>query len=48
MSQSNFDQLDQLASDFWQWRAFYKPNSRDDIKPMIVGAALIQQQQRLL
>jgi len=22
MTQSNFDQLDNLASDFWQWRAY--------------------------
>jgi hypothetical protein len=26
-----FDQLDQLASDFWQWRALHQPNSSDDI-----------------
>jgi uncharacterized protein (DUF885 family) len=31
MNESNFDQLDQLASDFWQWRAFYQPVSSDDI-----------------
>jgi uncharacterized protein (DUF885 family) len=31
MTHHNFDQLDQLASDFWQWRAFHQPNSSDDI-----------------
>ncbi len=31
MTQHNFDQLDHLASDFWQWRAFHQPNSSDDI-----------------
>jgi len=31
MTEHNFDQFDQLASDFWQWRAFHQPNSSDDI-----------------
>ncbi|HYE75208.1 MAG TPA: DUF885 family protein [Blastocatellia bacterium] len=31
MFEYNFDQLDQLASDFWQWRAFHQPNSNDDL-----------------
>jgi hypothetical protein len=31
MTEHNFDQLDQLASDFWQWRAFHQPNSSDDL-----------------
>jgi len=31
MTEHNFDQLDQLASDFWQWRAFHQPCSSDDI-----------------
>ncbi|HKQ73235.1 MAG TPA: DUF885 family protein [Blastocatellia bacterium] len=31
MTTRNLDQLDQLASDFWQWRAFYQPASSDDI-----------------
>src|SRR5262245_16110810 len=31
MTEHNFDQLDQLASDYWKWRAFHQPNSSDDI-----------------
>jgi hypothetical protein len=31
MTEHDFGQLDQLASDFWQWRAFHQPNSSDDI-----------------
>src|SRR5215510_6556618 len=31
MTERNFDQFDQLANDFWQWRAYHQPNSSDDI-----------------
>lgn len=31
MKESGTDSLDQLAHDFWQWRARYQPNSSDDI-----------------
>src|SRR5262249_40764930 len=31
MTERNFEQLDQLARDFWHWRAFYQPASSDDI-----------------
>ena len=31
MTEHNFDQLYQLASEFWRWRAFHQPNSSDDI-----------------
>ncbi len=31
MPERDFDQLHQLASDFWEWRAFHQPNSSDDI-----------------
>lgn len=31
MTNGNFEQLQQLATDFWQWRAYHQPNSSDDI-----------------
>jgi len=31
MTNRNFDRFDQLASDFWRWRAFHQPVSSDDI-----------------
>ncbi|HZS03554.1 MAG TPA: DUF885 family protein [Blastocatellia bacterium] len=31
MPDHDFDQLHQLASDFWRWRAFHQPNSSDDL-----------------
>src|SRR5262245_15536203 len=31
MTERNFDQLDQLSSDFWEWRAFHQPCSSDDL-----------------
>jgi hypothetical protein len=34
LSQSNSDSLDQLATDFWTWRAQYRPFTFDDVPRM--------------